>query len=132
MAENRAKGTPIPNNAELEHVASALRGSLGDVNLQDRGLGHGVYKDGMNVGSRDSVWATRILTGAGVIDIPHKLGRVPGFAKLHEVLEGVDTTAQVLVRSVDRTKWTVSTFRVRVQAVSGSLSGMTLTFEVGG
>jgi hypothetical protein len=132
MAEPKSRGIAIGGTPELGRVHSALQGSLGDANMQERGLGHGKYADGQNVGSRDSVYAFVNLSAAGLLTVPHGLGRVPGWAKLFEVVEGSDPAATIDVRSTDKPTWTRTTFRVRVQAITGSLAGMRLVFEVGG
>jgi hypothetical protein len=132
MAEPKSRGTPMGGPPDLGRAHSALQGSLGDANMQDRGLGHGQYADGKNVGSFDSVYAVKNLTAAGTFDIPHNLGRVPGWARVWEVEHGSDLGAQVQITSIAKASWTRATFRVRVQAIAGSLAGMKVTFELGG
>ena len=132
MAERKSKGTPMPGNATLDHALGALRGSLGDANMQDRGLGHGDYKDGSNVGSFDSVKAELLITTAGTFTVPHNLGRVPGWVRIWETEIGSDPTAVIQCASFNKAAWTRTTFQVRVSVQVGSAAGVKVHFEVGG
>ncbi len=126
-----ARGTPVPPNlsAELQQVL----GSLGDANCQERGFGHGSYVSGSTVGRRDSVWAFVVLAGSPIsVEVPHALGRVPGWAKVHEFVpkEGLDGLPGIT--SINKSKWTSTTIQIGVHALAGTIDGVTVVLEIGG
>jgi hypothetical protein len=122
MAAPRTRGTPISGPPSLEMVAGALRGGIGDVNVQERGL---------SLNRLDVVLAARtLLAGDSEVEVAHGLERVPGWVSVWEIR--TDGTPVIVANAVSRERWTSSTVRVRVHAVSGSLAGAVLTLLVGG
>jgi hypothetical protein len=127
-----ARGTPAVSPPLTSDLA-ALLSSLGDVNMSDRGFGFSLSESGL--WGRDDVWCRRVTLKAGdtEIEVPHALGRVPGWAHMLELESGPSNDSACVATSVKKPSWTLSTVRVRITAVgAGSIAGARATFLIGG
>jgi hypothetical protein len=128
-------GTQAPP-INIDDIVSLLREKLGDANIQNDGLETALIKDGEPIGkTRARVHFATGLTGAGgVVTIPHKLGRVPGYCRKIEVIPPAGGgVCHVVTSPKEYEKWTDSTLRVDILLVGpGSLDGAIVVLEVGG
>lgn len=134
MSPPRSHGSH-PGPGVGAETRAALSKSLGDSNLQDRGLGLGKPKDGGLVGKSNSVWAkAAVKSGSSLTDfeVQHTLGAVPVLCRLERVESPLDPDVQVVATPIKMNLWTKTTCRVALNELVGSLSGATLTFYVGG
>ena len=127
----RPRGTAVSGATRSPEDQKVLR-NLGDANVMQRGLSLGSGADGSLAGRFDAVFATKVLAaGDVVVELPHALGRKPGWAKLWET-ENAAGAVGLSVYSEGKDSWTSSTVRVRLSIASGSLAGVKITLLVGG
>ena len=126
------RGAPAPIASGVDQ-RSKIDGSLGDANLQKRGLGFGKVAHGGDAGMHDAVYVTFATSSAkSVYEIQHSLGRVAGFAmKVHS--KNPRGLTHYSVEPSEYEKWTTNTVRVHViQVGAGSMDGGEITLLIGG
>lgn len=123
-------GRAVPLGTAPETVRRALTGSLGDGNMQDRGLSFGKAVDGGLAGKHDAVYAVVQANGSATFDVPHQLGRRPEFMILVHT-ENTQTPGTIVVYSAETPElWTETTARARLDLRSGSLNGLVCKFLI--
>lgn len=126
----RGKPAPIPSGADQR---SNIDGSLGDANMQPRGIGFGKVTHGGDAGMHDAEYRTFGTSQAKgqVYEVQHSLGHKPGFAILVKAENLVTPTSHYMVNAYEYDKWNETTVRVHVYT-TGSLDNAQLTLLIGG
>jgi hypothetical protein len=124
------RGTPISGATRKPEEQQTLR-QLGDANAMPRGTSLGSGKAGTFAGKADACFV-EVRPGAvasTTLLVPHSFGRVPAWARVHEV---IGSPVGLVVGSVQKDRWTSTTLRVSVSVTSGTLAGVKIKLLVGG
>lgn len=121
----------------LEQVSELLRGQLGDEVFRNGGIRTALMKDGAPIGKHGAVlaYASGLHGAGGVVSVEHKLERVPGYARILQVIPpaGASPCPHISVSPKEYEKWTDTTLRVDLYVVGpGSMDGTIVVLEVGG
>jgi hypothetical protein len=133
MATPLTRGTSSPVGSSPDAQRSALAGGLGDANLQNRALGEGRVQGGEAVGKQDAVYVNLAITSAkSEYDVPHTLGRKPGYCSLVGSANSLTPGSHYHVNGINRDKWTATNVRISVYVLTGSADSGQLTLRIGG
>lgn len=117
--------TSPPSSREL---ADALTRSLGDENMQDRGLTLGDGSDGSLVGKLDAVFVSAVLPASSAdVTVRHNLGRTPVLAIGCSVKVGPSGDSVVALSVVGMS---ATTLTVHAHSIAGTMTGAVATFIV--